>query len=348
MKINNSGPVMISGATGYIASWVVKFFLEEGFTVHAAVRDADNKQKRKHLEDLAKHHKGDIIYFETDLLKNGSYEEAMQGCQIVLHTASPFLLESKNPQQELIDPALKGTMNILESVNNTKAVKRVILTSSVAAIYGDAIDSLRAPNRTFDETMWNTTSSITNNEYSYSKTLAEKRAWEMCKQQNRWDLISINPSFVVGPALNPLADFQSKKVMLQFGNGDLKYGAPDLTLGMVDVRDVGKAHIQAALNSSASGRYILSSESISFLELGEILKDSFGNIYPFPKRKAPKFLFWILAPFFGVKRNFVSNNVGYSVFFNNEKSKKDLSIDYIPIKKSAPEFFQQLVEKKLF
>ena len=237
-------------------------------------------------------------------------------------------------------------MNILGV--NTKAVKRVILTSSVAAIYGDAIDSLRAPNRTFDETMWNTTSSITNNEYSYSKTLAEKRAWEMCKQQNRWDLISINPSFVVGPALNPLADFQSKKVMLQFGNGDLKYGAPDLTLGMVDVRDVGKAHVQAALNSSASGRYILSSESISFLELGEILKDSFGNIYPFPKRKAPKFLFWILAPFFGVKRNFVSNNVGYSVFFNNEKSKKDLSIDYIPIKKSAPEFFQQLVEKKLF
>ena len=52
-------------------------------------------------------------------------------------------------------------------------------------------------------------------------------AWKICKEQNRWDLISINPSFVVGPALNPLADFQSKKVMLQFGNGDLKHGAPD-------------------------------------------------------------------------------------------------------------------------
>ena len=322
MKINNSSPVMITGATGYIASWVVKFFLEEGFTVHAAVRDAKNKQKRKHLDDLAKHHEGDIIYFETDLLKNGSYEEAMKGCQIVLHTASPFLLETKNPQQELIDPALNGTKNILKSVNDTETVKRVILTSSVAAIYGDAIDSLRAPNRTFDETMWNTTSSKTNNEYSYSKTLAEKKAWEICKEQNRWDLISINPSFVVGPALNPLADFQSKKVMLQFGNGDLKYGAPDLTLGMVDVRDVGKAHLLAALSRNVRGRYILSSESISFLELGEILKDSFRNTYPFPKRKAPKLLFWILAPFFGVKRNFVSNNVGYAYFSIMKKVKK--------------------------
>ena len=314
---------MITGATGYIASWVVKFFLEEGFTDTATVQDAKNKQKRKHLGELAKHHDGDIIYFETDLLKNGSYEEAMQGCQIVLHTASPFLLESKNPQQELIDPALKGTMNILESVNNTKAVKRVILTSSVAAIYGDAIDSFGVPNRTFDETMWNTTSSMTNNEYSYSKTLAEKKAWEVCKKQNRWDLISINPSFVVGQALNPLADFQSKKSDASIRQWRLKVWSSDLTLGMVDVRDVGKAHLQAAINSSASGRYILSSESISFLKLGEILKDSFGNTYPFPKRKAPKFLFWILAPFFGVKRNFVSNNVGYGVFFNNEKSRED-------------------------
>ena len=348
MKINNSYPVMITGATGYIASWVVKYFLEKGFTVHAAVRDAENKDKRKHLDELAKHLEGDIVYFESDLLRNGSYKEAMQGCQIVLHTASPFLLETKNPQKELIDPALNGTMNILNSVNETETVKRVILTSSVAAIYGDAIDSLGMPNRTFDETMWNTTSSTTNNEYSYSKTLAEKKAWEMCEKQKRWDLITINPSFVVGPALNPLANFQSKKVMLQFGNGDLKYGAPDLTLGMVDVRDVGEAHLMAALNSNVSGRYILSSESLSFLELGEILKDSFGHTYPFPKRRAPKLLFWILAPFFGVKRNFVSNNVGYAVFFNNEKSKEDLGIDYMPIKKSAPEFFEQLVEKKLF
>ena len=112
---------------------------------------------------------------ESDLLKEGSYNDAMVGCQIVIHTASPFLLETKNPQKDLIDPALKGTINVLNSVNETSTVTRVVLTSSVAAIYGDAIDSLGYPNRTLDESIWNTSSSLKNSEYSYSKTLAEKK-----------------------------------------------------------------------------------------------------------------------------------------------------------------------------
>ena len=115
----------------------------------------------------------------------------------------------------------------------------------------------------------------------------------------------------------------------------------------VDVRDVGKAHLNAALNIKSNGRYILSSESVSFLELGKILSDSFGNVYPFPKREAPKFLFWLLAPFFGVKRNFVSNNAGYAVYFNNSKSISELNINYRPVKVSAIDFFQQLIETDL-
>ncbi len=347
MEIDRNLPVLITGATGYVAGWVVKHFLEKGFTVHAAIRDAENKTKRQHLDQIANNCMGEIKFFESDLLDEGSYSEAMEGCQIVVHTASPFLLETKDPQRDLIDPALKGTMNVLNSVNKTDTVTRVVITSSVAAIYGDAIDSLNVENRTLDETIWNTSSSLTNSEYSYSKTLAEKKAWEMCKEQDRWNLITINPSFVLGPALNPHSNFQSKKVMLQMGDGDLKYGAPDITLGMVDVRDVGKAHLNAALNPKLSGRYILNSESVSFLKLGQILIEAFGNSYPFPKMKAPKFLFWLLAPFFGVKRSFVSNNVGHVVFFDNSKSIKDLKIDYTPVNKSAVDFFQQFIDEKI-
>ena len=130
-------------------------------------------------------------------------------------------------------------------------------------------------------------------------------------------------------------------------DGDLKYGAPDITLGIVDVRDVGKAHLNAALSPELSGRYILNSESVSFLELGKILIEAFGDSYPFPKMRAPKFLFWLLAPFFGVKRSFVSNNVGHVVFFNNSKSIKDLDIVYAPVKKSALDFFQQFIDEKI-
>ena len=348
MNKNNSRlPVLVTGATGYIASWVVKYLLEKGHTVHATVRDISDNGKKSHLDKIASDCNGELKYFEADLLKPSSYKEAMADCQFVFHIASPFIMDSKDPQKEIIDPALEGTKNVLKSVNETSSVKRVVLTSSVAAIYGDGIDSKNVPDGIFDETMWNTSSTPTMGEYSYSKTVAEKEAWKICEEQNRWDLISINPSFVLGPALNAKADFESKKFALQLGNGDLKSGAPDITLGMVDVRDVADAHVKACFNESIKGRFILSSESLSLLDAGLFIKEKFGDKYPVPTRNAPKFIIWLMAPLLGAKRSFVSRNIGYEVFFDNSRSKKDLSIDYTPIKKSVIDFFQQFIDSKL-
>jgi len=345
--IDKTKPVMVTGATGYIAGWIVKNLLENGFKVNAAVRDINNIDKKSHLDAIAKKSNGEIKYFESDLLDNGSYSEAMFDCQLVIHTASPFFLDSKDAQKQIIDPAFEGTKNVLQSVNEAKSVKRVVLTSSVAAIYGDAIEGQSAAGGVFDETNWNGTSTPTNNEYSYSKTIAEREAWRICEEQKRWELVTINPSFVVGPALNIKAEFESKKFMLQLGNGDLKFGAPDIKLGMVDVRDVALAHYNAGLYSNASGRYILSSESIDFLRISKYLREKFREDYPFPKKNAPKFIIWLMAPLLGAKRSFVSRNIGYEVFFDNSKSKKDLSIDYTPIKKSVIDFFQQFIDAKL-
>ena len=344
---NHSKPVLVTGATGYLASWIVKGLLEKGITVHAAIRGAEDRLKRKHLDDIAAEVNGKIKYFETDLLIPGSYGSAMEGCELVFHTASPFFLDSKDAQKELIDPAFKGTRNVLDSVNKTPSVKRVVLTSSVAAIYGDTIDSKNVPDGIFDESVWNTSSTPMQSEYSYSKTIAEKEAWKICGEQNRWDLIVINPSLVLGPALNPHSEFESKKFMLQMGNGDLKSGVPDIKLGIVDVRNVGEAHLNAGYNPSANGRYIISSDSMDFLTIGKYLLEKFGNKYPIPTRVAPKFLVWLIAPMIGIKRNFVSRNVGYAVHFNNTKSKKELAIDYIPVKDTVIDFFQQFIDEKL-
>lgn len=108
---------MVTGATGYVAGWLVKKLLEEGITVHAAVRNPDNEKKLAHLNALAAKAKGDIKYFKSDLLEPGSYAKAMEGCELVYHTASPFSLEVENPQRDLIDPAVKGTANVLDSAN---------------------------------------------------------------------------------------------------------------------------------------------------------------------------------------------------------------------------------------
>ena len=123
-----SKTVLVTGATGYIASWIVKFLLEKGHTVHAAVRNKEDKEKTKHLDEIASKSKGELKYFESDLLNGGSYTKAMKDCEIVFHTASPFIMDSKNPQAEVIDPAVKGTRNVLSSVNETETVKKVILT----------------------------------------------------------------------------------------------------------------------------------------------------------------------------------------------------------------------------
>ncbi|MEO0405191.1 MAG: NAD-dependent epimerase/dehydratase family protein, partial [Bacteroidota bacterium] len=103
-QIDQSKPVMVTGANGYVASWLVKELLDKGITVHAAVRNPDNDKKIAHLKEAAAKSKGDIKFFAGDLLNEGSYQAAMEGCELVYHTASPFTLDVKDPQKELIDP----------------------------------------------------------------------------------------------------------------------------------------------------------------------------------------------------------------------------------------------------
>ena len=165
--------IFVTGGTGYIGSWVVKNLLEDGYTVNLTVRDKSRKEKYEHLQNIADASIGKLELFEADLLVDGSYREAMQGCEVVFHMASPFMIHGiKDPQKQLVDPALKGTANILNAVNETESVKRVVLTSSVVSIYGDAVDAEKVPGGIFTESVWNTTSTIKNKPYPYSKVIA--------------------------------------------------------------------------------------------------------------------------------------------------------------------------------
>jgi nucleoside-diphosphate-sugar epimerase len=236
-----SKKVLVTGANGYVAAWLVKKLLEEGHVVHAAVRDPENETKTKHLKALAEQTKGSIQFFKGDLLEENSYEAGMQGCELVYHTASPFTTSVNNPQKDLIEPAEKGTANVLNSAKKIPSVKRVVVTSSCAAIYTDAIDCKNTPQGVLTEEVWNTTASLEYQPYSYSKTLAEKKAWEIANSQDQWDLVTINPSLVMGPPLNPKATTsESFNILKQLGDGTFKMGAPRMGIGMVDVREVGE------------------------------------------------------------------------------------------------------------
>jgi dihydroflavonol-4-reductase len=272
----------------------------------------------------------------------------MRDCELVIHTASPFFITGiRNSEEELIRPAKEGTRNVLEAAKRTPTVKRIVLTSSLAAIYGDTVDIKSVPGGVFTEKEWNITSSAEHHPYPYSKMIAEKEAWTIAKEQDQWDLVTINPGWILGPSLSKRKDSTSISAMIQFGDGTYKSGVPEMWYPIVDVRDVASAHIKAGFTPEASGRHIIASGQAKLLDVANILRKHFGDVYPFPRRQVPKFLFWLIAPKRGFTRKYVSRNVGHQIKIDNSYSKADLGMSYIPIEQTVKEHFQQILDDGL-
>lgn len=341
-----TAPVLVTGASGYVAGWLVKGLLEAGFTVHAAVRDSSSQTKVGHLAEMAADAPGRIAFFKADLLDDGSYGEAMAGCEVVFHTASPFTSRITEPQRDLVDPALVGTRNVLTTAASTPAVRRVVVTSSCAAIYGDNVDVARAPNQTLTEAQWNQTSRLDHQPYFYSKTVAERAAWEIADAQDQWRLVTINPSLVVGPGVAAAHTSESFRVIKQLADGTMKTGAPPLEIGMVDVRDVAEAHLRAGFLPDAEGRHITSADTMSFVQLGRALSARMGPDWPFPTSELPKWLVWLIGPFASktVTRAFVEKNMGHPWRADNSKARKALGVTFHDVADAAAEMVRQMAD----
>ena len=347
--IDTTQPVLVTGGTGYVAGWVIARLLEHGLTVHATVRNAGNTDRLAYLQALADASEGSIRFFEADLLKPGSFAEGMEGCSTVFHIASPYIIEVKDPQKELIEPALEGTRNVLQEVDRTESVTRVVVTSSCAAIFGDAADLADTPNGVFTEEVWNTSSSVDHQPYSYSKTLAEREAWKMAEAQDRWKLVVVNPAGVFGPGQRIHGGAESFSILEQMGDGTFASGLADLRIGIVDVRDVAEAQLQAAFLPEASGRYILSGHDSGFIEMAGILREHFPS-YPVGSRVLPKWLLWLVGPFANAAftRKVVSRNIGLPWKADNRKSRNELGLTYRPLVETVTEHFQQMVDGGVF
>jgi nucleoside-diphosphate-sugar epimerase len=360
---------LVTGGSGYIGLHVVNSLLEAGWTVHATVRNLQNGTKAQPLKSLADKHPGKLRLFAADLLVADSFTEAMQGCSTVIHVASPFLVPDrvKNPDTDLIQPALEGTRNVLESVNKTESVKRVVLTSSgalqgldtivyatpysfnsndpaVGAMYGDAADVLQYENATLHEGCWNTTSSISHNAYQYSKTLAEKEAWKIAESQDRWDLVVICPGLVLGPSLSPASDSGSLALIDQLLSGLLMVGVPALSWAVVDVRDVAAAHVRAAEVPEAKGRYIVAeSKTTSCLDLSKSFKRLHSKPRVLPTWTLPALVFRLFAPFAGVSQMWVTRNWGIDFSLDNSRGTKEFGIKYRPVEEMLRDHYEAWV-----
>ncbi|KAK6164178.1 hypothetical protein DH2020_001042 [Rehmannia glutinosa] len=266
--------VCVTGGSGYIASWLVKYLLQRGYNVKATVRYPNDPKKTNHLLSLdgAKER---LKLLKADLLEEGSFDAAVAGCDGVFHCASPFFLETSNPQ--VLDPFsvfIEGTLNVLGSCAKTPSVKRVILTSSEAAIAFNRTP--RTSETVIDETWWADPDYCRENQmwYVLSKRLAEGAAWDLAKEKGI-DLVSINPCCVIGPMLQPMLNTSCGQV-LSLINGSETY--QNTAYGWVHVKDVVDAHILAYEKPEANGRYYIVERCARPYDLVQILRELYPNL----------------------------------------------------------------------
>ncbi|KAL2461222.1 NAD(P)-binding Rossmann-fold superfamily protein [Abeliophyllum distichum] len=264
--MSGSGKVVcVTGASGYVASWLVKLLLQQHYTVRATVRDLGDPRKVSHLKEL-QGSKERLHLFQADLNEEGSFDSAVDGCEGVFHAASPVFFSATDPQAELIEPAVKGTLNVLRSCRKVSSVKRVVLTSSTAAVTVNK--NPPSPDVIIDETCFSDPVFCKEKElwYPLSKTLAEEAAWKFV-EENGIDLVVMNPSLVFGPLLQPTLNFTSEIILNLLKEGRTAFPV----YWLVDVRDIARAHILALENPSASGRYCLVGTVMSTSEVLKIL-----------------------------------------------------------------------------
>ena len=257
-------PVLVTGATGFIASHLVARLLDGGYHVRGTVRsllepgDVDALRSLPGAADRL-----DLV--EADLLRAGSFDGPAAGCEYVMHTASPYVLDVQNPETDLVQPALAGTRTVLESCVRAGTVRRVVMTSSMAAITDEP-----ETGRVLTEADWNGKSSLRRNPYYYSKTVAERAAWAFVRErQTRFDLVAINPFAVIGPALVSGLN-TSNRLLVSLMDGTFP-AIVDMAWGFVDVRDVAEAHVRAMEHTAANGRYICAGEVVSMRTIVEVL-----------------------------------------------------------------------------
>jgi len=325
--------VLVTGATGFIALHCIQQLLDQGYQVKGTVRSITKKNEV--IDSMKKNslHPENLTIVYADLLKDEGWNEAVEGCRYVLHVASPFVLEEPNHEDDLIKPAVDGTLRVLNACKDNR-VEKVVLTSSFAAIgYGN-------DEKIFDETDWSNTDS-TIGAYAKSKTLAEKAAWSFVNElpdQDKFNLTVLNPVAVTGPMLSDDIG-TSNTLFVQLLDGSIP-ACPRIHIGFVDVRDVAKAHIFSMTAEKTNGeRIIVSEKEMFFAEMGRVLKDA--GYDKSPTREIPNFMLKIMAIFIK-KLSGMKRSVGRKVVSDKSKSKELFDWEYITAEDSAVESAKQL------
>lgn len=324
VEIDKSKPILVTGATGYIASHTIKLLLEKGYKVRGTVRFLLHRATYDFLYDLAQDKKDNLTMVEAELQNADSWLAAVDGCSYVIHIASPYPLNPECPPEEIIQAAVEGTKSVLNAAL-AKGVKKVIVTSSWHNLYNSK------KVKVYDEKDWAEEENYKELPYAKSKLLAEKVVWDFfLKNHDKIEVVILHPGMVYGPILIKHKS-ASETIATTFFEGDYVAGTnPDDILPVVDVRDVAEGHVKALTLGASGKRYALCNhEILSFKGIVDILRDEFEKYgYTFPHK----------------------NRTGGSlnVQVDNTKSIQELEMKYRLMKDSLVDMGESLIDQKIF
>ncbi|HEX9905350.1 MAG TPA: aldehyde reductase [Propylenella sp.] len=286
--------VLLTGISGFLGGHVAMALLQAGFNLRGTVR---SKGKAEKVRDTLGRHGADISRLqivELDLTRDEGWREAASGCRYLQHVASPFVTSMPKDKDELIRPAVEGTAR---AVNFALAsdVERIVLTSSAVAVYYGHPKSRTAP---FTEADWTVLGRPGVTAYTESKTLAERKAWELAEAAGRRkDLAAINPGFMFGPLLDDDPG-TSGAIIQRLLNGSFR-AAPKIAMPIADVRDVAAVHLAAMKSPEAGGRrYLVAADTLTIKQISDELRAVFpGHRSKLPRFEAPNWVVRLLAPF---------------------------------------------------
>ena len=285
--------VLVTGISGFVGQHCAAELLKKGYAVRGSVRSLSKTDEvvKGIIKEIDP--KGNLEFCELNLMKDAGWDKAMEGCDYVLHVASPFVVKVPKDENELIKPAVEGTLRALKAAKKS-GVKRVVLTSSTVAMHGGQHGLIK-----INQDSWTNLNEKSVTAYFKSKTLAEQTAWEFIKNQSgdtKLELVVVNPGPIYGPTLTGNLATEAMDFFKKLITGQVPM-LPHAYSVMSDVRDVAAIHVAALENEKANGnRFIVTSEKPHAIqEIAQILK---SNGYDKVSTKlAPTFLLKFIAKF---------------------------------------------------
>jgi nucleoside-diphosphate-sugar epimerase len=347
--------VLVTGVTGYVGAHVARQLLLHGYKVRGTVRDASSEERLNKLrqqiteglpEDLP-----ELEFVEADLLKEETWAPAISGCQYVCHVASPFPLQVPSDPDVIIKPAVEGTLNVMKAASADGNVKRVVLTSSLAAIHDvKTLDGKQDPDKVYNEDDWVDPEKV--EAYSQSKILAERAAHKFIEDlpqedgKKKLELSVICPSYVLGPLIT---DSLSSSVLGIKRMLDKSTPAvPKFNMAICDVRDVALAHVKVLESPEHVGkRYLIVTESRWMKDIARMVQKEFKPLgYFVPTLTVPNTLVW-LGSYVDKSTALLVPRLGKEFKLDNKKMVEDLKITPIDTEKTIVDTCYSLIDKNI-